>query len=63
MNKFEMIIFALTAVWSIAIVFDFTVYLLKTGAKQSYFSKISWRIGFLTLSALVYWYINGMKFL
>jgi len=63
MNKIETIVFALISVFTTAVAFDFIVFVLKSGAKASYFSKLSWRIGLLTASALVYWYINGMKFL
>ncbi len=63
MNKTELIIFAITFVISAAVIADFLIFNIKSGARTAYFSKVTWRIGFLTTIALVYWYMNGMRFL
>ncbi len=63
MNKSELIAFAILFTVSAAVTIDFLVFTIKSGAKSSYFSKLTWRIGFLATMALVYWYMNGMKFL
>jgi hypothetical protein len=63
MNKIEMIVFAFIAVYTTIIGFDFMVFIIKSAPKQSLFSLRFWRFGLLTASLLVYWYLNGMKFL
>jgi len=63
MNKLELIIFSILAVISALVAFDFIVYIFKSAPKLSYFSKRMWKIGLASSMALVYWYMNGMKFL
>lgn len=64
MNKIELIIFAVLAVVISALVaFDFITYVLKSSPKSSYLTKRMWSLGLLTTMALVYWYMNGMRFL
>ncbi len=63
MNKIELIAFSITFVISAAVITDFLIYNIKTGARSTYFTNHVWRFGFLTTMALVYWYMNGMKFL
>lgn len=63
MNYIEKIILAIIFVITILVSFDFIIYVLKSAPKQSYFSKLFWRLGFLSLIILVYWYINNMKFI
>lgn len=61
--KIEIIILAILIVLSAITGFDFIVYVLKSAPKSSYFTKRMWIFGFLSTIALVYWYLNGMKFL
>ena len=63
MNKFELIIFAILAVISTLVAFDFVVYILKSAPRSSYFAKRIWTLGMLTTMILLYWYMNGMRFL
>lgn len=63
MNKFELIIFSILAVISALVAFDFIVYIFKSAPKSSYLTKKMWKIGLVSAMALVYWYMNGMKFL
>lgn len=63
MNKIELIIFAIVSVISIMTIFDFIVYVLKSAPKRAYFNKLHWVIGLITTMALVYWYMNGMRFI
>ena len=63
MNKIELIVFSIIAVIATAVSFDFVIYILKSAPKSAYFYKRTWAIGFLCIIALVYWYLNGMKFL
>lgn len=63
MNKIEMIIFAVLAVLSATTAFDWIAFVLKPAPKTAYFKKRTWLLGLLSTMALVYWYINGMKFI
>jgi hypothetical protein len=63
MNKIELIIFAVLSVISALVAFDFITYVLKSSPKSSYLTKIMWLLGLLTTMALVYWYMNGKRFL
>lgn len=62
MSKIEMIIFAVLAVLSVATAFDWVAFVLKPAPKVAYFKKRTWILGLLATMALVYWYMNGMKF-
>lgn len=61
--KYELLIVAALLTLSVVLVFDFIVYVLRPAPKVSYFSKIYWRIAFFAIIALVYYVLNGMKFL
>lgn len=63
MNKYEIIIFAILSVISAMTAFDWVVYVLRPAPKMAYFRKRTWLLGILTTMALVYWYMNGMKFI
>ncbi len=63
MTKLELITFAICSVITAATGLDFIVYVLKNAPKISYFSKLTWRIGLITTIALVYWYMNNMRFI
>lgn len=63
MQKFELIIFAIVAVISAATSFDFVIFILKSAPKSSYFSKNKWILGMLCTMIVVYWFLNGYKFL
>ncbi len=63
MTKLELITFAICSVVTTVTGFDFIVFVLKSAPKTSYFSKLTWRIGLLTTVALVYWYMNNMRFI
>lgn len=63
MNKIELIIFSVLSVISALVAFDFIAYVLKSSPKSSYLTKRMWSLGLLTTMALVYWYMNGMRFL
>ncbi len=62
MNMFEKILFAILFVIALVVTFDFVVYVIKSAPKTSYFSKRTWYVGLFALMALVFWYINEMKF-
>jgi hypothetical protein len=62
MSKTEIIIFAILAVISAMTAFDWITFVVKSAPKQAYFTKRIWLLGILTTIALVYWYMNGMKF-
>lgn len=61
--KYELISLSLIAVVAVITFLDFTIYLLKSGAKRSYFPRIVWLIGSICWILLTYWYLNGMRFL
>jgi len=63
MGVIETIIFSIIFVTTFLVGFDFANFNLKIGARQAYFTKGVWRIGFICAIALVYWYMNGMKFI
>lgn len=63
MNKFELVAFSVLAVISALVWFDFISYVLKSSPKSSHLTKAFWRLGCLTTMVLVYWYMNGMRFL
>ena len=63
MDKIELIIFAVLFVISALVAFDFITYVLKSSPKLSYLTKRMWLLGLLTTMALVYWYMNGKRFL
>jgi len=63
MNRFELIIIAVLVVISAVTIFDWTVYVIKNAPKAAQLPKYMWSIGLLSLIALVYWYMNGMKFI
>ena len=63
MNKIELIAFSILAVISAMTAFDFITYVLKTAPKSSYLTKRVWSFGTICIMALVYWYMNGMRFL
>ena len=63
MNKFELIIFSALVVIAVMVVFDFITYIIRSAPKKAIFSQITWFIGLLCTMALIYWYMNGRKFL
>jgi len=63
MDKIGLIIFAALFTFVTAVAFDFVVFVLKSAPKQAYFSRRLWKLALLAAIALVYWYMNGMKFL
>lgn len=63
MNKIELIAFSILAVISAMTAFDFVTYVLKPSPKSSYLTKRFLSFGTICIMALVYWYMNGMRFL
>jgi hypothetical protein len=63
MKKLEIILFAVFLVFSFLASFDFIVYTLKSAPKISMFSRRFWLFGLISIIGLIYWYVNGMKFL
>lgn len=63
MNKIELIVFSVLAVISVITAFDFMTFVLKSPPKQSYLTKRFWTFGAICIMSLVYWYMNGMRFL
>jgi hypothetical protein len=63
MNKYEMIIFSILAVLSVLVMFDFITYTFKSVPKRAILSKLIWKVGLLSIVILVYWYMNGMRFI
>jgi hypothetical protein len=63
MNKIELIAFSILAVISAMTAFDFITYVLKHSPKSSSLTKRFWSFGTICIMALVYWYMNGMRFL
>jgi NO-binding membrane sensor protein with MHYT domain len=63
MNKIELIAFSILAVISAITAFDFITYVLKASPKSSYLTKRFWIFGTICIMGVVYWYMNGMRFL
>lgn len=62
MSKIELITFSILAVISVITAFDFITYVLKSPPKSSYLTKRFWTFGTICTMALVYWFMNGMRF-
>jgi hypothetical protein len=63
MNKTELIWFSICVVLAVITSFDFIVYTLKSAPKQSILYRWVWMLGLGAITALVYWFMNGYKFL
>jgi len=61
-KEIEIAIIAICAVYAVITVFDFSVYTIKSAPKSSSLTKTTWKIGAVCIVALVYWYLNGQKF-
>lgn len=57
MSKIEMIILSVITAF-----YWMTAFVLKPAPKQAYFGKRTWILALLATIAIVYWYMNGMKF-
>lgn len=62
MEKIQLIIFAVLAVFASAMSLDYIIYLVKSAPKTACFSTRKWTVGMLCAMAVVYWYMNGGKF-
>ena len=57
------ILLAILIVYSFIVLFDWLVYIVKSAPKASTFLILYWKIAFVTTSLLVYYIINGMKWM
>jgi len=62
MNKYEIVALAICIAMTTVSGFDFIIYAVKSAPKKAMFKTTFWKLSFLCLCALIYWYINGMRF-
>lgn len=63
MRTIELITFSVLAVISVMVIVDYLVYTFKSAPKTSVLKMRVWRLGMICIMALVYWFMNGMKFI
>lgn len=63
MEKIQLIIISVLIVVSVLADFDFITYILRPSPKESFFSVRFWFFGFISTMAVLYWILNGFKFL
>jgi hypothetical protein len=61
--NYELLAFAIAVFFSVLTVFDITIYHIKSAPKRAMFTYWFWRMGYVSIIALIYWYMNGNKFL
>lgn len=61
--NYQLLIFSIASVVSFLGLLDVFIFLFKTGVKQSLFSKSFHKISYVCLVVVVYYILNGYKFI
>ena len=62
MIKFDLIVIAISALFSIMFLIDFVVYAIRKSPKSTVFARRTWWIGMTGLCIVLYWIMNGGHF-
>jgi len=60
--NWELLIVILMAFLGIFTFFDITIFIIKSGPKQSFFSKWFLILGYISMIGLSYWFFNDKTF-
>lgn len=59
----EKLFFSIALVSSILSIFDFVLYAVRSAPKKAFLSRLFWKFGFICTIAVLYYFMNGMKFI
>lgn len=61
MKTIENILLAICILWSIIVIFDYSVYTIKRAPAVANLTKKQWKLGFITITILIFYILNNYK--
>jgi len=60
--NWQLLIFSISAVYALALSFDFIAFNMRSAPKETYFSRRSHTIAPIFIAACIFYILNGMEF-